>query len=114
MTTRRMETSVRLGVHINKFDPPQGSAGLGPELAATGAAAEAAGVSHLSVMDHYFQMEHNGGAEDAMLEAYSTLSFLAAHTSTVTLGALVTGVSYRHPGLLAKIVTTLDVLSAGR
>src|SRR5882724_9434326 len=65
-------------------------------------------------MDHYFQMEHNDRAEDAMLEAYSTLSYLAAHTSTVTLGALVTGVSYRHPGLLAKIVTTLDVLSGGR
>ncbi|NUT47347.1 MAG: LLM class F420-dependent oxidoreductase, partial [Saccharothrix sp.] len=68
----------------------------------------------LSVMDHYFQMEQNGGAEDAMLECYTTLGFLAAHTSTARLGALVTGVTYRHPGLLAKIVTTLDVLSGGR
>jgi F420-dependent oxidoreductase-like protein len=105
---------VRLGVHITKFDNPDGSAAIGRELAAVGAAVEAAGVSHVTVMDHYFQMEHNDRAEDAMLEAYSTLSFLAAHTSTVTLGALVTGVSYRHPGLLAKIVTTLDVLSGGR
>ncbi|MGH1552609.1 LLM class flavin-dependent oxidoreductase [Streptomyces sp. L7] len=79
-----------------------------------GAAAEAAGVSWLSVMDHYFQMEFNGGAEDAMLEAYTTLGFLAGHTSTVRLGALVTGVTYRNPGLLAKIATTLDVLSGGR
>jgi F420-dependent oxidoreductase-like protein len=65
-------------------------------------------------MDHYFQMEFNGGAEDPMLEAYTTLAYLAGHTSTVRLGALVTGVTYRHPGLLAKIATTLDVLSGGR
>lgn len=71
-------------------------------------------MSWLSVMDHYFQMEFNGGAEDPMLEAYTTLSFLAAHTETVQLGALVTGVTYRHPGLLAKIATSLDVLSGGR
>ena len=105
---------MRLGVHVTKFDNPDGSKGIGPELAAVAEASEAAGLSWLSVMDHYFQMEHNGGAEDAMLEAYTTLSFLAARTSTVRLSALVTGVSYRHPGLLAKIVTTLDVLSGGR
>jgi len=105
---------MRVGVHINRFNHPGGPAALGAELAATGAAAEAAGVSRLSVMDHYFQMEFNGGAEDPMLEAYTTLGFLAAHTSTVRLGVLVTGVTYRHPGLLAKIVTTLDVLSGGR
>lgn len=105
---------MRVGVHINRFDHPAGAPALGAELAATGAAAETAGVSWLSVMDHYFQMEFNGGAEDPMLEAYTTLSFLAAHTETVRLGALVTGVTYRHPGLLAKIATTLDVLSGGR
>ncbi|QNP74326.1 LLM class F420-dependent oxidoreductase [Streptomyces roseirectus] len=105
---------MRVGVHINRFDHPGGPAALGAELAAVGAAAEAAGVSRLSVMDHYFQMEFNGGAEAPMLEAYTTLGFLAAHTSTVRLGALVTGVTYRHPGLLAKIATTLDVLSGGR
>ncbi|MFD3614615.1 LLM class F420-dependent oxidoreductase [Streptomyces sp. NPDC058676] len=105
---------MRVGVHINRFDHSGGGRALGPELAATGAAAEAAGVSRLSVMDHYFQMEFNGGAEDPMLEAYTTLGYLAAHTSTVRLGALVTGVTYRHPGLLAKIVTSLDVLSGGR
>nr|WP_306746440.1 LLM class F420-dependent oxidoreductase [Saccharothrix yanglingensis] len=97
---------------MNRFnqDPPL----LGPGLAAACAAAEEAGVGWLSVMDHYFQMEQNGGAEDAMLECYTTLGFLAAHTSTIRLGALVTGVTYRHPGLLAKIVATLDVLSGGR
>ncbi|MFL6112206.1 MAG: LLM class F420-dependent oxidoreductase [Catenulispora sp.] len=105
---------MHVGVHINRFDHPQGSRALAAELAAAGAAAQAAGVSRLSVMDHYFQMEFNGGAEAPMLEAYTTLSYLAAHTSTVRLGALVTGVSYRHPGLLAKIATTLDVLSGGR
>ncbi|MGW2822080.1 LLM class F420-dependent oxidoreductase [Streptomyces sp. NPDC001443] len=102
------------GVHINRFDHSGGGPALGAELAATGAAAEAAGVGWLSVMDHYFQMEFNGGAEDPMLEAYTTLGYLAGHTSTVRLSALVTGVTYRHPGLLAKIVTTLDVLSGGR
>ncbi|WP_328492509.1 LLM class F420-dependent oxidoreductase [Streptomyces sp. NBC_00414] len=105
---------MRVGVHINRFNHPRGAAAIGPELAAAGAAAEAAGVSWMSVMDHYFQMEFNGGAEDAMLESYTTLGFLAAHTSTVRLGTLVTGVTYRHPGLLAKIATTLDVLSGGR
>ncbi|MEV7320068.1 LLM class F420-dependent oxidoreductase [Streptomyces sp. NPDC093970] len=105
---------MRVGVHINRFDHSGGSRALGAELAAAGAAAEAAGVSWVSVMDHYFQMEFNGGAEDAMLEAYTTLGYLAGRTSTVQLGALVTGVTYRHPGLLAKIATTLDVVSGGR
>ncbi|WP_328675913.1 LLM class F420-dependent oxidoreductase [Streptomyces sp. NBC_01261] len=105
---------MRVGVHINRFNHPGGPASVGPELAAAGAAAEAAGVSWLSVMDHYFQMEFNGGAEDDMLEAYTTLGYLAGRTSTVQLGALVTGVTYRQPGLLAKIATTLDVLSGGR
>ncbi|MET9385492.1 LLM class F420-dependent oxidoreductase [Streptomyces sp. NPDC002928] len=105
---------MRVGVHINRFDHSGGAPALGAELAAAGAAAEAAGVSWLSVMDHYFQMEFNGGAEAPMLEAYTTLAYLAGHTSTVRLGALVTGVTYRHPGLLAKIATTLDVLSGGR
>ncbi|WP_377274460.1 LLM class F420-dependent oxidoreductase [Peterkaempfera sp. SMS 1(5)a] len=105
---------MRLGVHITKFNHPQGPAAVGPELAAAGAAAEDGGIGWMSVMDHYFQMEHNGGAEEAMLEAYTTLGHLAARTSTVQLGVLVTGVTYRHPGLLAKIATTLDVLSGGR
>src|SRR3954453_8099106 len=105
---------MRVGVHINRFNHPAGAPALGAELAAAAAAAEAAGVSWLSVMDHYFQMEFNGGAEAPMLEAYTTLGYLAGQTSSPRLGTLVTGVTYRHPGLLAKIVTTLDVLSGGR
>ncbi|MEU4746294.1 LLM class F420-dependent oxidoreductase, partial [Actinosynnema sp. NPDC023658] len=87
---------------------------MGRALADACEAAEAAGLGWMSVMDHYFQMEGNDRAEDAMLECYTTLGFLAAHTSSVRLGTLVTGVTYRHPGLLAKIATTLDVLSGGR
>lgn len=103
---------MQLGVHVVFFDQPQDS--LARELARIGTAGEQAGVSHLSVMDHYFQMEHVGMSEDPMLEGYTTLGYLAAHTSAVRLGVLVTGVTYRNPGLLAKIVTTLDVLSEGR
>ncbi|MFJ9380918.1 LLM class F420-dependent oxidoreductase [Streptomyces sp. NPDC101455] len=105
---------MRLGIHIIGFDSPKEPGGLGPELAAAGAAAESAGVGWLSVMDHHFQMEEMGGPDNAMLECNTTLGYLAAHTSTIQLGALVTGVTYRHPGLLAKIVTTLDNLSGGR
>ncbi|MGH3878450.1 MAG: LLM class F420-dependent oxidoreductase [Actinophytocola sp.] len=105
---------MRLGVHITAFTVPDGPPGIAPELARVGQAVEAAGVTHLSVMDHYFQMDRVLPATDPMLEGYTTLGFLAAHTSTTRLGLLVTGVSYRHPGLLAKIVSTVDVLSGGR
>ncbi len=97
------------------FDTDGGTAAIAPELARVGAAAEAAGATWLSFMDHFFQIEPTGlPAEANMLEGYTTLGYLAAHTSTVSLGLLVTGVTYRHPGLLAKIVTTVDVLSGGR
>jgi F420-dependent oxidoreductase-like protein len=105
---------VRIGVHQIEFTVPGGARGIAPELARLGAAVEEAGVTHLSVMDHYFQMEGMFPVTDPMLEGYTTLGFLAAHTSTARLGLLVTGVTYRHPGLLAKIVSTLDVLSGGR
>lgn len=105
---------MRLGVHVSRFEFPGGAADLGPTLAGVGRAAEEAGVTSLSVMDHFFQMEMSGGPEKPMLEGYTTLGFLAAHTSTIELQLLVTGVTYRHPGLLAKTVTTLDVLSGGR
>jgi F420-dependent oxidoreductase-like protein len=104
-----------VGMHVMRFDYPGGPQGLRQELTDACAAAEDAGVTWLSVMDHYFQMMRAGfPADDPMLEAYTTLGFLAAKTSTVRLGALVTGVTYRHPGLLAKIVASLDVLSGGR
>jgi F420-dependent oxidoreductase-like protein len=107
--------SMHVGVHVMRFDYPGGPEGLRAELTDACEAAEDAGVAWLSVMDHYFQMVRAGfPADDPMLEAYTTLGFFAAHTSTVQLGALVTGVTYRHPGLLAKIVASLDVLSGGR
>jgi F420-dependent oxidoreductase-like protein len=105
---------VHLGIHIVRFDHPDGPAAIGPTLARAGRAAEAVGISHLSVMDHWFQMEQTGGPSAPMLEGYTTLGYLAAHTTTIPLGLLVTGVTYRHPGLLAKIVATLDILSGGR
>jgi F420-dependent oxidoreductase-like protein len=105
---------VQLGIHVVQFTFPGGAEAIAPELARVGEAAEAAGVTHLSVMDHFFQMDRVWPATDPMLEGYTTLAFLAAHTSRTRLGVLVTGVTYRHPGLLAKIVSTVDVLSGGR
>ncbi len=105
---------MRVGTHLMRFDSVE-PARLRQELADTAGAAEAAGVSWISVMDHFFQMEPAGfPAEDPMLEAYTTLGYLAGLTSTAQLGVLVTGVTYRYPGLLAKTVATLDVLSGGR
>lgn len=105
---------MRLGVHLVDFTAPDGPAGIPSMLAGLGAAAEEAGVDNLSLMDHYLQLEMLGGDREPMLEGYTTLGYLAAHTSTVELQLLMTGVTYRHPGLLAKIVATLDVLSGGR
>jgi F420-dependent oxidoreductase-like protein len=103
---------MRLGVHVYRFDAVEPAA-LRHELADTCEAVEDAGIAWLSVMDHWFQMP-GYPADDPMLEAYTTLGYLAGRTSTVQLGVLVTGVTYRHPGLLAKIAATLDVLSGGR
>ncbi|WP_020497420.1 LLM class F420-dependent oxidoreductase [Sciscionella marina] len=106
---------MQLGTHIWSFTGYENTqGGFGGELARAGEAAERAGLTHLSVMDHFFQLEHLQPAETPMLEGYTALGHLAAHTSTVRLGMLVGGVTYRHPGLLIKTVTTLDVLSGGR
>ena len=105
---------MRLGLHYWNFSTPADPAELAPTLAETARICEQTGVSAFSVMDHYFQMEFSTSAEEPMLEAYTTLGYLAAVTERMTLGVLVTGVMYRYPGLLAKIVTTLDVLSGGR
>ncbi|NLA34168.1 MAG: LLM class F420-dependent oxidoreductase [Actinobacteria bacterium] len=91
-----------------------GPAQLGPVIAETARVADEAGFSALSAMDHWFQIEVCGPPENEMLEGYSVLAFAAAVTSRLELQLLVTGVTYRHPGLLAKTVTTLDVLSGGR
>jgi F420-dependent oxidoreductase-like protein len=103
---------MRVGLHVATFPDQPGS--IAPTLAAIAAAAEAGGVSELTFMDHWFQLEGLGGAEQPMLEGYTSLGYIAAHTRSIRLGLLVTGVTYRHPGLLAKTVTTLDVLSGGR
>jgi F420-dependent oxidoreductase-like protein len=105
---------MQLGIHVWNFVFDDTSPGIGPELARIAEAAEAAGATWLSVMDHYFQMEAVAPADQPMLEGYTTLGYLAGHTSQIQLGLLVTGVTYRYPGLLAKAVTTLDVLSSGR
>jgi F420-dependent oxidoreductase-like protein len=105
---------MELGIHFANFTLPGGPAALAPALAATAQAAEEGGCSTFTVMDHWFQMEHLATSQDPMLEGYTTLGFLAGQTERMTLGVLVTGVTYRHPGLLAKIITTLDVVSGGR
>ena len=105
---------MQVGIHNASFSWPGGPAAIGPMIAELGQAAEAAGVSYVSLMDHFFQIPPVGPAEEPMLEGYTALGFLAAHTQTVTLQLLCTGVTYRHPGVLAKTVTTLDVLSGGR
>ncbi len=105
---------MRVGIHFVNFTLPGSPETLGPTLATTARIAEESGVSVFTLMDHWFQMEMMATSEDPMLEGYTSLGFLAGHTDTMTLGLLVTGVTYRHPGLLAKIVTTLDVLSGGR
>jgi len=105
---------MKLGLHLAQQTWPNGPAALSTDLAAVAKAADEAGFGYLSVMDHFFQISRYGPPEHDMLEAYTTLGYLAAHTSQVKLLTLVTGVIYRHPGLLAKAVTTLDVLSGGR
>jgi F420-dependent oxidoreductase-like protein len=105
---------MRLGFHIVNFTWPGGPSQIAPTLVRIAEAVEEIGAENLSVMDHYFQLDMAGGRDQPMLEGYTTLGFLAGHTSTVELQLLVTGVTYRHPGLLAKIVSTLDVLSGGR
>ena len=105
---------MKIGLHVVSFSWPDTPASIAPTLVGVASAAEDAGISHLSFMDHWFQMDVMAPATEPMLEGYTSLGFMAAHTSTVTLGLLVTGVTYRHPGLLAKTVATLDVLSGGR
>jgi F420-dependent oxidoreductase-like protein len=87
---------------------------LGERLREVAQAAEQSGFVSLAPMDHPFQIPLEGPPEDPMLESYTLLGFLAGATRTIRLGTMVTGVVYRHPGLLAKILTTLDVVSGGR
>ncbi len=105
---------MQVGLQIPDFTWPGGPARLGADLAAVARTADDAGFEFISVMDHFFQIPVVGPADREMLEAYTTLAYLAGHTSRAKLVTLVTGAIYRHPGVLAKIVTTLDVLSGGR
>jgi alkanesulfonate monooxygenase SsuD/methylene tetrahydromethanopterin reductase-like flavin-dependent oxidoreductase (luciferase family) len=103
-----------VGVHYANFSHPGGAGALAPRLAETARVADEGGAEWFTVMDHWFQMETLGGPQEPMMEGYTTLGYLAAVTERVRLSLLVTGVTYRHPGLLAKVVSTLDVLSGGR
>ena len=105
---------MKVGLHIADFTWDGGPPELGPRLGEIARRAEEAGVDRISVMDHVWQIGHLGPPEHEMLEAYTALGFLAAATSRVKLLTVVTAVVYREPGLLAKAVTTLDVVSGGR
>jgi F420-dependent oxidoreductase-like protein len=105
---------MHLDLHVSRFDWAGGPSGIGPGVADLAQRAEVVGVRTLSFMDHFFQMEAMAPAEDPMLEGYTALGFVAGRTERLGLRLLVTGVTYRHPGLLAKTITTLDVVSSGR
>jgi F420-dependent oxidoreductase-like protein len=105
---------LRVGLQVPSFTWPGGAEEIGGRLAEIGRTADEAGFASLWVMDHFFQIEYIGPVEDPMLEGYSALSYLAGITERVKLGTLVTGAIYRHPGILVKTATTLDVLSGGR
>src|SRR5262245_9784097 len=105
---------MQLGVQIPAFTFPGAPAKLGANLATIPRAADDARFGVLAVMDHFVQIPVIGPPEREMLEAYTTLAYLAGCTSRLKLLTLVTGTVYRHPGILAKTVTTLDVLSGGR
>ena len=105
---------MKLGLQIPTYEWATSPASLGDDLGAIARAAEEAGFASISVADHLLQAPMVAPPETEMLEAYSTLAFVAAHTRRVELLTIVTGVTLRHPGVLAKTVTTLDVLSGGR
>src|SRR3984957_16146405 len=105
---------MKLGIHFMNFTHPEGGTPLRAAVGDTAVVADEAGIDLFTVMDHWFQMEHFQTAFDAMLEGYSVLNFVAAKTERMRLSTLVTGITYRYPGLLAKTVTTLDLLSGGR
>jgi F420-dependent oxidoreductase-like protein len=111
---RAKETTVKIGLQVPDFAQSGGPMTLGRDFAALVRTADDVGFEVIAVMDHLFQIGMIGRAEEDMLEAYTTLGFVAAHTSRAKLLALVTGVVYRHPGVLMKQVSTLDVLSGGR
>lgn len=105
---------MRLGLQVPDFTWPGSPQSIAPTFARIARSADANGMASLWVMDHFFQISMLGPPEHEMLEGYTTLGFAASITERVQLGTMVTGVTYRYPGILVKTVTTLDVLSEGR
>jgi F420-dependent oxidoreductase-like protein len=105
---------MKIGLQINRFDFDGGDAKIGEHLAMVAKKADEVGFDSIWVMDHFFQIHYLGASTDPMLEAYTTLGFIAGVTKRARLGTMVTGVVYRAPALLIKAVTTLDVVSGGR
>jgi F420-dependent oxidoreductase-like protein len=105
---------MRLALQVPSFTWAGGPAQIGSTFRRIAVEAEQAGLAGLWVMDHFFQIQQVGPPENEMLEGYTALAYAAAVTERIELGTLVTGVTYRHPGILIKTVTTLDVLSGGR
>ncbi len=105
---------MKMGITVPRFVTPEGDAGIAAQFAGIARDADQGGLDSLWVMDHFFQIASIGPAEEPMLEGYSALAYAAGITERIQLGTLVTGVNYRHPGILVKTVTTLDVLSQGR
>ncbi|MDT5189802.1 MAG: hypothetical protein QOI28_2053, partial [Mycobacterium sp.] len=106
--------TIRLGLQINNFSYGSAVNDLFPTVVKQAQEADAAGFDSLFVMDHFYQLPGIGTPDQPMLEAYTALGALAAATQNVQLGTLVTGNTYRNPTLLAKAITTLDVISQGR
>ena len=105
---------MRLGLQVPNFTWPNGQSNLGDTFSLIAQRAERAGVYSMWVMEHFFQISVVGPPTNEMLEGWTALAFAAGHTNRIKLGTMVTGVTYRHPGLLVKTATTLDVLSHGR
>src|SRR5947199_3868821 len=105
---------MRLGLQVPNFTWPNGQSQLGHTFGHIAERADKAGLYSMWVMDHFFQIRGVGPATNEMLEGWSALAFAAGRTNRIRLGTMVTGVTYRYPGILVKTATTLDVLSGGR
>jgi alkanesulfonate monooxygenase SsuD/methylene tetrahydromethanopterin reductase-like flavin-dependent oxidoreductase (luciferase family) len=114
-TSRGRVDDTKIGLQLPRFHWPGGPENMGTKLAEIARTADRSGFSSLWVMDHFYQVGQGYGTlEEPMLEGYTALAYIAAVTSRVKLGTMVTGCFYRHPGILVKTVTTLDILSGGR
>ena len=105
---------MKIGLQVSSFTWPGGDAAIGPTLARIAETADAVGFDSLWVMDHFYQIRGVGRPQEPMLEGWTALAYMAAHSKKATLGLMVGGVHYRLPALWAKAATTLDVLSGGR